>query len=53
MNKKLLTFILILTVLLTNGCQLAKEEVSNDSIGNEDCMIGLLITEGNRGILYH
>ena len=53
MNKKLLTFILILTVLLTNGCQLAKEEVSNDSIGNEDCMIGLLITEGNRGILDH
>ena len=51
MNKKILAYILILIMLLTSGCQLAKEEISQDGIGNDDCMIGILITEGNRGIL--
>ena len=50
MNKKILAFILMLTMLLTNGCQLAKEEASNDGIGKDDCLVGLLITEGQRGI---
>lgn len=50
MNKKLLALILVITMLLANGCQLAKGEASNDGIGKDDCLVGLLITEGQRGI---
>ena len=43
--------ILMIVMLFASGCSLAKEEVNSNGIGKDDCLIGLLITEGNRGIL--
>ena len=53
MNKKISTSLLALLMILVSGCSLAKEEVYSDDMVNGDCMVGLLITEGNRGIMDH